>query len=165
MSNHPSRRARRARRRAGRPKMELPDVFVGTFGDALLEAAGLVDEFGRVFVGYVLDARGQVTGGWALTADHHEIDDVVLLVLAGHAPAPGTGVLLVSGDRGDDVSEVDEEDELRWGSFRRIFANRGYHLWDWIKADGEAFRSLYLGSDGAGPWPAPALGSSSGFVG
>jgi hypothetical protein len=140
--------------------MEMPEIFVGTFSDALAEAAAMVDEFGRAFVGYVLDARGQVTSGWALTADFHEIADVVLLVLAGDPPDPGTGVLLLSAVVGSDVMTVREEDELRWGSFRRVFAARGYHLWDWIKADGEGFRSLYLGTDGAGAWPAPAVRSS-----
>ena len=135
----------------------MPDIFVGTFTDALAEAAALVEEFGRAFVAYTLDARGQVIGGWALTADHHRIEEVVLMVLAGDPPAPGTGVLLLSAESGVDVMTLREEDDLRWGSFRRIFAARGYQLWDWIKADGENFRSLYLGSDGAGPWPAPAL--------
>ena len=135
----------------------MPDIFVGTFTDALAEAAALIEQFGRAFVGYTLDARGQVIGGWALTADHHRIDDVVLMVLAGGPPAPGTGVLLLSTDRDVDVIELREEDDLRWESFRRIFAARGYQLWDWIKADGENFRSLYLGSDGAGAWPAPTL--------
>ena len=73
---------------------------------------------------------------------------------------PGTGVLLLSAVAGSDVSTMREEDDVRWRSYRRIFAARGYHLWDWIKADREAFRSLYLGSEGAGPWPAPVLDSA-----
>ena len=161
MSNRSSRRAaQRAHRRHGhRRPNAVPDIFVSTFGDALAEAAALVDEFGRVFAGYVLDARGQVINGWALTGEHHVIDEVVLLVLAGEEPEPGTGVLLISGVVGSDVSTPQEEDELRWSSFRRVFARRGYHLWDWIKADGDAFRSLYLGGDGAGAWPAPPVGT------
>lgn len=160
MSNRSSRRTGRRLRRPAPPRMEMPDIFVGTFTAALAAAAAVIDELGRALVSYVLDVRGQVTGGWALTGDHHQIDDLVLLVLAGHQPAPGTGVLLVSAVMGSDVSTMHDEDELKWGSFRRIFAARGYHLWDWIKADGEAFRSLYLGTDGADAWPAPAVTSS-----
>ena len=160
MSNRASRR-RSGRRRGSpvrsTPAAELPDIFVGTFADALAGAAALVDEFERAFVGYTLDARGQVVGGLALTAAHHRMEEVVLMVLAGDPPAPGTGVLLLSADRDVDVMTLQEEDELRWGSFRRIFAARGYQLWDWIKTDGENFRSLHLGSEGAGAWPAPAL--------
>lgn len=109
-----------------------------------------------------LDARGQVIGGWALTADFHRIEDVVLLVLAGGAPAPGTGVLLVSADVDGDVAAFAEEDEVRWGSLRRVLAARGFHLWDWIQADAESFRSMHLTTDGAGAWPAPALAVAGG---
>ena len=165
MSNHPSRRRadRRRRRRAvaQRPAVQMPDVFVGTFADALAEAAAIVDEFGRAVVGYTLDVRGQVIGGWALTADFHRVEDVVLLVLAGDPPAPGTGVLLVSADEQGDVAVFDEEDELRWSSLRRVLAARGFHLWDWIQADAESFRSMYLGMEGAEAWPAPALAAGS----
>lgn len=163
MPNRSSRRAgrRRSPRQPMPPSVEMPDIFVGTFADALAEAAAIVAEFGRVQVGYTLDPRGQVIGGWALTADFHRIEDVVLLVLSGEAPAPGTGVLLVSAEDGGDVTTFDEEDELRWGSLRRVLAARGFHLWDWIRADAESFRSMYLGTDGAGAWPAPALGSDA----
>ena len=161
MSKRSSRRRssgrRHVRQQAARPPVEMSDIFVGTLSDALAEAVAVVDEFDRAFVGYTLDVRGQVIGGWALTADFHRIDDVVLLVLAGEEPAPGTGVLLINADRGSDVLSADEEDELRWRSFRRVLAARGYHLWDWIQTDGKSLRSMYLASDGAEAWPAPAL--------
>lgn len=161
MSNHSSRRRagrRRPARRSAPPPEEMPDIFVGTFPDALAEAAKLVEEFGRAVVGYTLDARGQVTGGWALTEDFHRIEDVVLLVLAGGRPVPGTGVLLVSADEEGEVARFVEEDELRWGSLRRVLAARGFHLWDWIQADAESFRSMYFATAGeeAEAWPAPA---------
>lgn len=162
MSNHSSRR-RVGRRRPARqpvsPPVEMPDVFVGTFAHALAEAAALVDQFGRAVVGYTLDPRGQVTGGWALTDDLHRIEDVVLLFLAGDPPVPGTGVLLVAADEEGDVATFVEEDELRWGSVRRVLAARGFHLWDWIQADADSFRSMYLATAGeeAEAWPAPAL--------
>jgi len=139
----------------------MPDVFVGTFADALAEAAAIVDQFGRAVVGYTLDARGQVIGGWVLTADFHRVEDVVLLVLAGDPPTPGTGVLLVSADVQRDVAVFEEEDDLLWGSLRRVLAARGFHLWDWIQADAESFRSMYLGTEGAEAWPAPALAAGS----
>jgi hypothetical protein len=158
MSNRSSRRHARRDHRTGQPSPELPDIFVGTFSDAIVEAAALRHEFGRVFAAYTLDTVGQVTGGWALTAEHHRIEDVVLLVLAGDRPVPGTGVLLVSADRGGATLTMHEEDDLRWSSFRRVLDARGYHLWDWIQVDEEGFRSMCFGRNGSVSWPAPPIG-------
>lgn len=157
MSNHASRRRhRRGRRRHAAPSGPAPDIEITSFTDALAEAGALVEEFGRAFAAFVVDAGGHVIGGWALTGHHHAIEDVVLLVLAGRPPAPGTGVLLLSGDPDGDVSGSNEEDELKWRSFGRVLAARGFHLWDWILADGEAFASLHFASATSEEWPAPS---------
>lgn len=160
LSNHASRRQQGRRRHRPRataaPSGPTPDIDITSFTDALAEAAALVEEFGRAFAGFVVDSAGHVISGWALTADHHAMEDVVLLVLAGKPPAPGTGVVLMSADRDGDVMSLKEEDELKWRSFSRVLAARGFHLWDWIQADGEAFRSMHFASGTSEEWPAPS---------
>lgn len=157
MSNHASRRRKgRRRRHHTTPSGPAPDIDITSFADALAEAGALVEEFGRAFAGFVVDSAGHVIGGWGLTADHHAMEDVVLLVLAGSPPAPGTGVVLVSADRDGDVTSSKEEDELKWGSFSRVLAARGFHLWDWIQADGDAFRSMHFACGTSADWPAPS---------
>lgn len=158
LSNHASRRrhGRRRRRHAAPPSGPAPDIDITSFADALAEAGALVEEFGRAFAGLVVDGAGQVIDGWALTGDHNEIEDVVLIVLAGGPPAPGTGVLLMSVDRDGDVTSLKEEDELKWGWLSRVLPARGFHLWDWIQADGEAFRSMHFACGTSEEWPAPS---------
>lgn len=157
MSNHASRRrhGRRPRRHTAQSG-PAPDINITSFADALAEAGALVEEFGRAFAGFVVDSAGHVIGGWALTGDHNEIEDVALLVLAGDPPAPGTGVLLMSADREGDVTGWQEEDELKWRSLSRVLAARGFHLWDWIQADGDAFRSMHFACGTSAEWPAPS---------
>lgn len=157
MSNHASRRRHgRRRRRHAAQSGPAPDIDITSFADALAEAGALVEEFGRAFAGFVVDSAGHVIGGWALTGDRNGIEDVVLLVVAGDPPAPGTGVLLVSADPDGDVTSLREEDELKWRTFTRVLAAGGFHLWDWIQADGEAFASMHFACGTSAEWPAPS---------
>lgn len=156
MPHRSSSRQRRRHRRA-RDEAPLPDINVGTFTDALAEAAALLAESGRAFCAYLVDPGGQVIGGWALTAPHHQLEELALMVFAGDAPLPGTGVLLLSSDPDDDQEAMQREPEengIRWESLRRAFARRGYHLWDWIHAGDDAFRSMHFSEADAGDWPA-----------
>lgn len=159
MSNGSSRRRAAPRRRHQVVPLSAPvaEIDIETFADALGEAAALLADLGRAFAGYVVSRTGRVLSGWALTGPHHQIEDVVLLVLAGDRPAPGTGVVLLSADPDDDLQKVQEGDEARWQSLRRVLAGRGYHLWDWVHADGDAFLSMHFATGWSGGWPAPPV--------
>src|SRR5262245_381138 len=125
--------------------------FIRSFTDSLAAVIGLEERFGRVHAVMLLDEAGRLVDGLALTGTHHSPEEAVaagtLLAASG-----GTRRVLLLSCGEESVEQIVESTIEAWRRFRRMFADVGVELVDWLASDGGSIRSFAITDEGGVAW-------------
>jgi hypothetical protein len=124
---------------------------IRSFTDSLAAVIGLEARFGRVHAVMLLDEAGRVVDGLALTGSHRSPDEAVAAGALLAASGGSRRVLLLSCGE-ESVEQIVESTIEAWRRFRRVFADVGVELVDWLASDGESIRSYAITDEGGVVW-------------
>jgi hypothetical protein len=127
------------------------DVRIRTFGDALVEAFALSEQFRQAHTAVVVDDRGKPFDMTVFAAPHHTPDDALAWVADVEPPGEAIVRLILISIGRDGVEELREADIRRFVDARCRLAARGLHLVDHLLCDGDKVRSVAM-SSGVAAW-------------
>lgn len=135
---------------------DVEPLIVTGLADAFQVALGVADRFKRGHASVALDSDGTVVDLTCFTGRHHTVTTALSWAdfLSYNEPRFASLILISAVD--DGVKVLAEEDVEWFRKARKVCADSGIRLIDWIKTDANDLRTMAISCGDEGGWNEPS---------